>query len=71
MNEDKTIPVKKYRLTGLAVFGHKEKKSTGEEVEIHFLNDDIGKSVVPLSHINIIGIEENRISRVKNHGREL
>ena len=69
MEEDKAVAIKKNGLAGLAIFGDEEKEGTGEEINIHLLDDNIGEGVVALPHVGVPGIEENGVLGIKNHVR--
>ena len=70
MEEDEAVAIKKNGLAGLAIFSDEEKECSGEEVEIHLLDDDIGQGVVALPHVGVLGVEGNGVLRVKYHGRK-
>ena len=67
VDENKSVAIEKHCFAGLAVFGDEEKEGTGEQIQVHFLDDDEGKGVVSLPHVHMGRVEKNGVLRVKEH----
>ena len=68
VNEDESVAVKKDCLAGFAVFCYEKKQCPGEKLQVHFLDDNVGKCIVALPHIHVFGVEKYGILGIKYHG---